>query len=204
SSSGNDVSMITRVPGSSARMARHASTPDPSGRRTSMTTMSGRYRRAGSIDSATDPAWATTSTPGRRSSKATRPCRTISWLSATRKRRTVSSGIGRGWQRHDDTSAPPLGTVDPHRRPDRFGAVRHVGEAMVSGGDMTGRVEPDAVIRDHEGRTLRLATKGQLEMSCPRVTCCIAERFTDQLQELDSVLLREPVGRARVHVDLDL
>ena len=65
--------MTTRVSGSSARISRHASIPEPSGRRTSMTMMSGRKRRAASIDSATVPGLGDDLEAGRRSSSATRP-----------------------------------------------------------------------------------------------------------------------------------
>ena len=81
-----------------------------------MTTMSGSKRRACSIASATLPASATTWNPSRRSSRATRPCRTTSWSSTIRSRsvfgdtggtRVGHDGLaarGEG-QPHDDTRA---------------------------------------------------------------------------------------------------
>ena len=84
--------MTTRVPGSSARISRQASIPEPSGRRTSMTTRSGWYLRAPSSASSTVPASATTWNRSRRSSSATRPWRTTSWSSTTSRRRGRDSG----------------------------------------------------------------------------------------------------------------
>ena len=64
-------------------MSRHASIPEPSGSRTSITTRSGWKRRAAASDSATVPASATTWNSGRRSSSETSPWRTTSWSSTT-------------------------------------------------------------------------------------------------------------------------
>src|SRR5674476_1151311 len=80
--------MRTRIAGFSARISRVASMPEPSGRRISMMTRSGRCVRAASIASAAVPTWATTVKAGRRSSSATSPSRTTSWSSTTRSRRT--------------------------------------------------------------------------------------------------------------------
>ena len=63
SSSAYDVSMITLISGSTSRIERQASTPLPSGRRTSMITTSGFVRAAASIASATVPASPTTVIP---------------------------------------------------------------------------------------------------------------------------------------------
>ena len=63
SSSAYDVSMMTFVSGRASRIERHASTPDPSGKRTSMITTSGLARAAASIASATVPASPTTVMP---------------------------------------------------------------------------------------------------------------------------------------------
>ena len=104
--------------------------PEPSGSRTSMTTMSGWNRRACSIDSAALPASATTWNPSRRSRSATRPCRTTSWSSTTSRRRgrevrsvTVIDLRWRQWDArksrrwsgrysHDDTRAGPIRALD--------------------------------------------------------------------------------------------
>src|SRR3989304_3474842 len=58
SSSGKLVRMITRTSGISARISRQASMPDPSGRRTSMTTRSGRNRRTTESASSAGPGGA--------------------------------------------------------------------------------------------------------------------------------------------------
>ena len=63
SSSAYDVSMITLLSERASRIARQASTPEPSGRRTSMMTTSGFERAAASIASATVPASPTTIMP---------------------------------------------------------------------------------------------------------------------------------------------
>ncbi len=81
SSSAYEVSMITFVSGRASRIARHASTPEPSGRRTSMITTSGLARAAASIDSATLPASPTTLIPAWRLIKPRSPSRTTSWSS---------------------------------------------------------------------------------------------------------------------------
>ncbi len=77
-SSENEVSISTATSGMRERISRQASTPVPSGRRTSMTTTSGSNVRARETASATVPASATTSRSSLASSRARRPPRTTS------------------------------------------------------------------------------------------------------------------------------
>ena len=73
--------MITRVSGRASRIARQASTPLPSGRRTSMITTSGLAFAAASMASAIVPASPTTAMSSRRDSIVRKPSRTTSWSS---------------------------------------------------------------------------------------------------------------------------
>ena len=173
--------MTTRVPGSSARISRHASTPEPSGSRTSMTTMSGLWRRACSSDSSTVPASATTWKFGRRSSSATSPCRTTSWSSTTSSRsgRSAEPGAGgrsaalasgstaigrssvivtlhRGGGKVKVMRVPDPGALRISRSAaDGLGPRPHVAEAMVARPEVDGRIEADAVVRRSRGWTRR-------------------------------------------------
>ena len=78
SSSAKDVSISTFVSGRFARISRVASMPEPSDRRTSMTTTSGRVRAASSTASRTEPASVVTTMSSCASSIARMPSRTIS------------------------------------------------------------------------------------------------------------------------------
>ncbi len=78
SSSANDVSMSTFTSGKRSRISRHASTPDPSGSRTSITTTSGSSKPTRRTASAADDASPTTVRSSWESTRALRPCRTTS------------------------------------------------------------------------------------------------------------------------------
>src|SRR3990170_6214934 len=82
--------MMPLPSGLSWRISRQASTPLPSGRRTSMMTTSGCSRCVSLTAAATLPASPTTLMPGRRFRRERKPSRTTSWSSTIRTRRTLS------------------------------------------------------------------------------------------------------------------
>ncbi len=83
SSSAKEVSISTLMCGQRDRISRHASTPFPSGRRTSITTISGVSKPTRRMASSTEPASPTTVMSGSASSIAFTPWRTTSWSSTS-------------------------------------------------------------------------------------------------------------------------
>ena len=75
--------MTTCVAGLLARISRVASMPEPSARRTSITTTSGRARSASSMASRTDPASPATTMSSVALRIAAIPLRTTSWSSTS-------------------------------------------------------------------------------------------------------------------------
>ena len=209
--------MITFVSGSSSRISRQASTPDPSGSRTSMTTMSGRWRRAWSIDSATDPAWATTSKPGRRSSSATRPCRTTSWSSTTSRRkwpgglrsrpRQLTSRLGSArWATSTMIRVPsPLALSICSVAPIASARARMLARPLVAGlPPARERIEPDAVVGHDESRARRPPGGTRRQVAGLRMPGRVAEGLADELEELGAVLGRDVPPGFDIDVDVEL
>src|SRR5512141_822648 len=228
SSSGYEVSMTTRVAGSSARISRQASIPEPSGRRTSITTMSGWKRRACSMDSAAVPASATTWKPSRRSRRATRPWRTTSWSSTTSRRsgrelRSVTVGClrpgrgdapqcraGRRRHSHDDTRARAVGPLDRERAPHAHRSITHVVQPLVTaeavGAALQVRVEAAAVVLDAQQQVSVLLSQDDRHADVARVALHVVFRFAHVEQYVGRAVRRHgPEGAgAALEVDLDV
>src|SRR6185436_17072244 len=221
SSSGYDVNMTTRVFGNSARISRQASIPEPSGRRTSMTMMSGSKRRAASIDSATVPASATTWNPGRRSRRATRPWRTTSWSSTTSSRSWRGGAVPSGpvtrfpsssrrvfrlapHRHRDDDSRPPPGASKLEATAERSRTIAHVGNPVVTSRDGRRRIEADTVVSDLQTHAAVHLSEADVCGRRVRVPCDVRQRFPDDLQQLSSDMGGdiEPLIR-KVELELD-
>src|SRR6478609_1228764 len=203
--------------------------PEPSGRRTSITTMSGWKRRACSMASATVPASATTWNPSRRSSNATRPWRTTSWSSTTRRRSgwgarsaTVSSlrlrrrrallglpRVTRGRRDDDDdTRAIAVGPSEAKRPAQGHGPVAHVAHALVPAvgvrARQRGRVEAPPVVLDREDQPPILVEQDEPGPRRAGVAGDVRERLTRDEQDVRLAVGRQGPKQRRAAVEVDL
>ena len=158
-----------------------------------MTTMSGSNRRACSMASATVPASATTWKPSRRSSSATRPCRTTSWSSTMSRRSGLGGRSVRRWSRvspvvasgssDDDTGALP-GSLSIDERPGRSPPLGRACWPARSGPLPRRRVgiEAGAVVRDLERRVVALDLHDAGSARRAAVAGDVADRLARDLQ----------------------
>ena len=172
-----------------------------------MTTMSGSKRAACSIASATVPGLGDDLKPSRRSSSATRPCRTTSWSSTIRSRRSSRAGGGTalrsGWvlrargKPHDDTGAPMRRTLDLEgRRPSAGDAIAEVGP--VPSGRLGRALCPDRTRRRHPRRAGRLVHRDKPTATTLRAPLCRATLLSASRAIWTSPWAASGVGRGLV------
>ena len=162
--------------GCAVTMRRVASIPSSTGMRMSISTTSGRNRRASETASSPSPASPTMSVSGSASRILRRPTRTRAWSSAIRTRRHRIGSRTR-------TANPPLGC----RPASRLAAVECHALAHAD--------EPVTAARDW--RRVAGAVVGDLELERVRAVANVdaRARLTCVLERVRQRLLHDPVGR---------
>src|SRR5213076_112 len=172
-SSPNVVRINTRVAGCAATMRRVAAIPSSTGMRMSISTTSGRSRRASVTASSPSPASPTTVVSGSVSKIFRRPTRTSAWSSAIR---TVVIGSAAGRARRSRRSAAGVEAAAVERH-----TLAHAHEAVPAG--CCRRRGSGAVVGDLELERVRRVA--DLD---PR------PRLARVLQRVRQRLLHDPVG----------
>src|SRR5581483_3846547 len=180
--------MIMRVSGRVSRISRQASTPLPSGSRTSITTTSGFSLAATATASATLPASATTDMPGRRSSSARKPSRTTSWSSTSITR--ISSAIHPPKRyAHGDRRAEAALTGDLQDAAELYGPVPHIRNAAT--GVESRHIGSNPIIAHDQDQSIIRNADFQTDPAGQRVLSHVGQTLFGDLQQLSGLRLGE-------------
>src|SRR5712691_6555513 len=205
SSSSNAVRNKTLVSGCVARISRQASTPLPSGNRTSISTMSGFSRFAALIASDTVGASPATSMPASVSTERS-PARTISWSSTSSTRiGRPSSGVMvctlvRDIQ--DNRCTLARRGSDLELSPSLSRAALHIVQSAGVSPCRTG-IESHAVVPDFETYAGIRAMERQLAMFGVRMPQGVAQGLAGDLQDVLRLLRTEPRDGQRIHIQAE-
>src|SRR4026209_2934598 len=196
--------MMTFVSGRVSRIVRHASTPLPSGGRTSMRITTGFALAAVSIASAVVPASPTTTMSFCRPINVRSPSRTTS-RSSTSITRTCGSAIPLLQRRQLQAYSRPLAGLTFHteRAADRERALAHVVQAVSARGRL--EIEADAVVGDLQDDSTVLVEETDGSAPCACMAGDVPEGIRrDVVRGFATRLIETPssIGRAR-DVDFD-